>query len=434
MLKIETSTARYHQPIGTIALVVICLLIGLIALAVGSKAMTPFTLEYDEGLKPLQWFTGPFVQTSIAFLIVDLIFLFGFGMLTEGKMGLAKFLPLFLCIAITGSAIEQFVMKGEPKPAPTSTASGGYESPANIYTGVKYQLKRTPAGKMGILGSVGASTTIFGLLAVCVLCAPSAEYRFGDSESGIPVIGLAGGFVVWEGLKWFLVDFLNGGLPIRLLGLIPGVILGVAFIQLGLARCDGEDLLSGGGSSGSDIDSAAAKAIAKAEQKSERRRKDAEHRRKRKEAIKEKERLVRESKMVELPSAPSIVVDNPVIIEAREAMEAGKSIDAIKLLRDVKKPKHLEQFPLKDYLALFQETAKKGQLQAAAIVLDKSLDGHPNDSDDRRLKYARILLRFKEHQKCQSVLAKVQRKSLSPELLGQYRKLVIQLRQAEAGE
>lgn len=247
------------------------------------------------------------------------------------------------------------------------------------------------------------------------------------------MIGLAVGFVVWEGLKWFLVDFLDGGLPIRLLGLIPGVILGVAFIQLGIARCDGEDLLSGGTSSG-DIDAASSKAKAKAEQKSERRRKDAEHRRKREEAIKEKERLIRESKMVELPSAPSIVVDNPVIIEAREAMEAGKSIDAIKILRNVKKPKHLEQFPLKDYIALFQETAKKGQLQAAAIVLDKSLEGHPNNSDDRRLKYARILLRFKEHQKCQSVLAKVQRKSLSPELLSQYRKLVVQLRQAEAGE
>ena len=254
VLKIKTSTTLYHPPIATIGIVIICLLIGLIALAMGSKAMGEFTLDYDEGLKPLQWFTSPFIQTSIVFLLVDLIFLFAFGMLAEGKMGLPKFLGLFLCIAITGSAIQQFAMKGKPAAVVPLNADGTRSEFADLgvvtYDSVKR--KKTFAGQMGIMDSVGASTTIFGLMAVCVLCAPSTIYEFGedDSDTAVPLLGLAVLFAIWEGLKWFMVGFDKGGLPIHTLGMIPGIVLGVVFIQLNLARCDGEDLLGGAGSSG----------------------------------------------------------------------------------------------------------------------------------------------------------------------------------------
>ena len=155
---------------------------------------------------------------------------------------------------------------------------------------------------------------------------------------------------------------------------------------------------------------------------------------KREEAAKAKERILQDSKMLDLSAISKTITNDPVIENARDALHAGRVIEAVKLLKDVDDPIRLEQFELTEYVELFRRTAKQGQLEAASIVLDKSLIGHPSESNKRRLKYATLLLRFKDYTKCQSILAKVKRNSLSPELSKRYRKLVIDLREARASE
>ncbi|MFK7821239.1 MAG: rhomboid family intramembrane serine protease, partial [Planctomycetaceae bacterium] len=63
-------------------------------------------------IRPHQWLTAFFMHAGFAHLIGNMVFLWAFGLVVEGKLGWKKFIPLYLMLGISQCAVEQFIMWG----------------------------------------------------------------------------------------------------------------------------------------------------------------------------------------------------------------------------------------------------------------------------------------------------------------------------------
>ncbi len=57
-------------------------------------------LTHGEGLHPVQWVTNNFLHGRIFHLVGNMIFLWGFGLVVEGKLGWWRFLLVYMGIGI----------------------------------------------------------------------------------------------------------------------------------------------------------------------------------------------------------------------------------------------------------------------------------------------------------------------------------------------
>jgi hypothetical protein len=151
------------------------------------------------------------MHAGIGHLIGNLIFLWAFGLIVEGKVGWQPFLLLYLAIGCGQSALEQLLMLG---------ASGG--------------------------ASLGASAAIFGLLGVAMMWAPRNDFeclwRYGTFE--IPILAFAGLKFALEGVGLVFQGFAMSGSFLHLMGAVFGVALGGLWIKRGWVDCEGYDLFS----------------------------------------------------------------------------------------------------------------------------------------------------------------------------------------------
>src|SRR5262249_45472444 len=132
-----TDAPLYHRPIVTI---------GLVLANVASFFLFPakqyedWTLVLGDGLHPLQWLTNIFMHAGWFHLIGNVIFLWTFGMVVEGKLGWWAFLLIYIGLGVGESAAMQLLVpSGEP------------------------------------VHMLGVSGIIFGLLAMCLVWAPKNE-------------------------------------------------------------------------------------------------------------------------------------------------------------------------------------------------------------------------------------------------------------------
>ncbi len=173
------------------------------------------SLEYGQGLKPWQWLTSIFMHANIMHLVFNMIALWAFGLVVEGKVGLARFLGLYLGIGVAQSAIEQLVMCLN-----------------------------------GIGGSLGASAAIFGILGIAMVWAPKNEFevfyqfgfRMGTAEIPIMVYGF-----LQLAIEVFNVTMGQFGISsglLHLMGFAIGMSLGFVWLVRGWVDCEGWDLLT----------------------------------------------------------------------------------------------------------------------------------------------------------------------------------------------
>ena len=105
LIPINTDAPLYHFPYGTIALIVINTLCFLLTgYAIDHDRLEPWMLEYGNGLNPLEWLTSMFAHGGFSHLIGNMFFLWGFGLVVEGKLGLRRFVMLYLGIGLLQSA------------------------------------------------------------------------------------------------------------------------------------------------------------------------------------------------------------------------------------------------------------------------------------------------------------------------------------------
>ena len=145
LIPIGTDAPIDHWPWATLSLIVanvIAFLLTGFGYPSHAAIWQPWMLEYGNGLNPVEWVSSMFLHFGFMHLIGNLIFLWGFGLVVEGKLGWWKYLLVYFGIGIFGSFVAQAMM-------------------------LRYAGAPTGAG--------GASLAIFGLLAMSLVWAPKNE-------------------------------------------------------------------------------------------------------------------------------------------------------------------------------------------------------------------------------------------------------------------
>jgi membrane associated rhomboid family serine protease len=140
MVPIYSDSAKYYLPIGTAILMAINIVVFVLQQAFD---LEDFMLVFGEGLHPVQWLTAIFMHGGVGHLLGNLFFLFVFGLVIEGRIGILKFLPLYLGIGIAQSCISQVLFLWH-----------GYGT------------------------ALGASGVIYGLLAIAMIWCPQDTVKF----------------------------------------------------------------------------------------------------------------------------------------------------------------------------------------------------------------------------------------------------------------
>jgi membrane associated rhomboid family serine protease len=219
-----TDAPIYHRPIATIALIVVNVVVFVLFPA---RAHEDWTLILGEGIHPLQWVTSIFLHAGVIHLAGNMIFLWTFGFLVEGKVGWLPFLMIYLGLGIVEGAGIQLLVQGEQ----------GF----------------------AVLGS---GTVIFGLLAICLVWAPRNEVtcilwlRFTPTEIDLSIL--------WFAVLYIAMDVLTSGMSgvimanltdhssgviltvalAQTVGALLGFAVGVALLKLKLVDCENWDIFA----------------------------------------------------------------------------------------------------------------------------------------------------------------------------------------------
>lgn len=105
LVPINTDAPVYHVPVATIGLIVA----NLVCFAASGFALHPermdfWTLQYGNGMNPAQWIPAAFAHGGVMHLLTNMFFLWGFGLVVEGKLGWRVFLPLYFAMAAAWGA------------------------------------------------------------------------------------------------------------------------------------------------------------------------------------------------------------------------------------------------------------------------------------------------------------------------------------------
>ncbi len=218
LIPYKTDAPIYHFPFATIGLVAVNVLTFTSMASNEFAGENPWILIYGDGLHPMQWITSNFLHDGVMHLIGNMIFLWGFGIVVEGKIGWWKYLACYLGIGFIQCAFEQTIMLGYSGLAP---------------------------------GSLGASAIIYGLLAIACVWAPKNEMScvllilFPYIRIvQISILIFATLYIAWELLLFWLLGFFISSAALHLMGAALGFALGFAFLITNSVDCEGWDLIS----------------------------------------------------------------------------------------------------------------------------------------------------------------------------------------------
>ena len=216
IIPINTDAPIYHWPWMTLVLVAVnCVTFFLTG---QGEHQTGWLLQFGNGLHPLEWVAFNFLHFGWMHLIGNMIFLWGFGIVVEGKLGWWRFLLVFLAIGVLGGLFIQAIMLRSELP-PSS-------------------------------GGGGASLIIYGLLTICVVWAPKNEmdllvfigYRLLSVEVTILTFGVW--YVALQVLSAWWNDFSMGSEMGHLIGAFWGFGIGLALLRLNWVDCENWDLIA----------------------------------------------------------------------------------------------------------------------------------------------------------------------------------------------
>ncbi len=172
-------------------------------------------LWHGDGLQPVQWVTSFFIHGGILHLIGNMVFLWAFGLIVEGKVGPYVFVALYLGIGIAQNIVEQVLFL----PFPTAP-------------------------------SLGASSAIYGIMMVALLWAPQDNLKC--MLNFWYYIWLIEVPIFMFGLAYFLMDFslalydgfAMGTALLHVMGAVTGLVPGVVFLMLYWVDGEQRDLIS----------------------------------------------------------------------------------------------------------------------------------------------------------------------------------------------
>lgn len=207
----------YYRPIATIALIVFNVLFFIPQF---NGELESWQLALGAGLHPVQWWTSAFYHYGIMHLLGNMIFLWTFGLIVEGKLGWFRFLPLYFAMAGLEGALTQAIMLASD----TESSAGG------------------------------ASGVIYGLMAISLIWAPRNEIdvfflfvlgiwiRSGVLQVTVLMFSLF--FIGLDLLFAAIGGFAMSSEVLHILGAIVGFPIGCLLLRLGIVDCEGWDAFS----------------------------------------------------------------------------------------------------------------------------------------------------------------------------------------------
>ena len=211
-----TDAPVYYWPFATVGLIVLNVLLFIVTLA-APEQVEPLVLAFGDGLHPFQWVSNAFLHAGFVHLAGNMVFLWCFGLIVEGKLGWYKMLAVYLGLAAAEGAISQIIMLG------------------------------------GEGGALGASGAIFGLMAMSVIWAPENEiqcyfvvfyFAVRVSEFEVKVSVLVALFLGFQILDAVLSGMAMSSAVLHLLGAGVGFPLAIAMLKFGWVDCEHWDLFS----------------------------------------------------------------------------------------------------------------------------------------------------------------------------------------------
>ena len=107
----NTDAPLYHRPVATVGLIAANTLVFLGLL--GREDIEPWMLSFGNGLHPVEWITSLFLHAGFGHLLGNMLFLWVFGLVIEGKLGWWRFLLVYLGLGAFESAVTQVSMLHE---------------------------------------------------------------------------------------------------------------------------------------------------------------------------------------------------------------------------------------------------------------------------------------------------------------------------------
>jgi membrane associated rhomboid family serine protease len=219
----STDAPIYHFPRATLGLIAANVAVHLAWNVTSPDAAEPYAMKLGEGLHPLQWLTHNFLHADFLHLTFNMVFLWAYGILVEGKIGWLSFLLCYLGIGTAhGAAIQVAYLHADPS----------------------YVL--------------GASAIIFGLMAMAMIWAPMNDlsclylfivgFRVITGTFEWPIYAFALLQIFLELLAVFLTfafqgDPMSSGL-LHLSGACWGLLVGLLVLKMGWVDCENWDVFS----------------------------------------------------------------------------------------------------------------------------------------------------------------------------------------------
>jgi membrane associated rhomboid family serine protease len=220
----STDAPIYHFPKATLGVIGLNVAVHLAWSYMPPESAEPFAMKLGAGLHPLQWLTHNFLHADFLHLAFNMVFLWSYGIIVEGKVGWLPFLLSYLGIGTVHGAVIQAAYLHAPEPS--------------------YVL--------------GASAIVFGLMAVCMIWAPVNELscfyfffagiRVVSGVVELPIYAFALLQLGLEGLSVLLQLLIHGdpmssGL-LHISGAFWGLLVGILLVQARWVDCEGWDVFS----------------------------------------------------------------------------------------------------------------------------------------------------------------------------------------------
>jgi membrane associated rhomboid family serine protease len=226
-----TDAPIYHRPWATIALMVVTSAVFVWTNGLEDELIEPYMLVHGEGLHPVQWITSNFLHAGFMHLAGNLVFLWAFALVVEGKVGFFPFLAIFLGIGFLQCGLEQILMLA------------------------------TDAGD-----SLGNAAIVYGIMAMALVWAPQNELNCFWN------LGFRGGLIdlsiLWFGLLYIVMEIFQvvfwgatfgvtaSTAILHLSGAAVGFVVATIMLKLKWVDCENWDLYTvfgnrGGKSKGS---------------------------------------------------------------------------------------------------------------------------------------------------------------------------------------
>ena len=446
LIPLNTDAPIYHFPFACIAMIVVnCFTF----LATGWGSMenvdqwSPWALAHGDGLHPVQWITSNFIHMGAAHLIGNMIFLWGFGLVVEGKLGWRKFLLVYLAIGVAQCAVEQTMMLGH---TPEAAAESFVEDVFDIddvfnedmiaslevqglsEEEIKEQKEEYREQRQSLVsevelsyaqfsGSCGASAIIYGMLAMSLVWAPRNEVTlllfiaFRAITFEATIMTFSAWYIGVEILVATFEGFAIATSTLHVMGAAAGFGIGTIMLKNGMVDCEDWDLFSVlSGNYGARARDRYGNRIVP------------ENRKKKADATAETESgRKKEPKKKSLNSAAGAKKKLAEVEHFVEAAEYDTAYDELYNARLRAPDAMLDESVLKP-LAI--GLAKRKLWDEAAELMQEYIDAYPEGSDTMRLRLANVFLKgTSDGRSALRALKEVDQETLSDEARSTFKKL-----------